>query len=229
MNPISHFLAGYLIGRALDLRKEKLFLITLTSIISDFDVPFFYLITGFQNPSYFHAGITHTFLFGLIASILLSTIIFLFMRKNDDTIKANQLLYLIGCAFLGIILHFSMDLITTTNEYAIFHHVYFWPLWNFSFHLEYIFLSLNDPIIWILQLGINFLIIGFFLRDYFIMEKRPWNLFIKMDENAKISVLDKVLVILILIFYIYWQTSLILKIFGGETFDIVAFFVGIFT
>ena len=198
------------------------------SIIPDFDVPFFYIITGFQNPSYYHAGITHTFIFGILASFIISLIIFLFLRRKNESIEMNQLLYLFLYALLGIFLHFMMDLFTTANEYAIFHHVYFWPIWNFSFHIGYIF-PLSDAIIWGIQLFVNFFIIGFLLHDYFIAEKRPWNLFIKMDESAKIKILDKVMISLILIFYIYWQISLTLRIFGGESFDIVAFFLGIFT
>jgi len=220
--------AGYLIGRALNLEKEKLFLISLMSIIPDFDVFIFYIITGFQNPSYFHAGITHTFIFGIIASVILSLVLFLFLPRKDESLKTNELFYLFLYALLGIALHFMMDLFTTANEYAIFHHLYFWPIWNFSFHIGYFF-PLSDAIILSIQLFVNFFIIGFLLRDYFIAEKRPWNLFIKMDESAKIKILDKVMMSLILIFYTYWQISLTLRIFGGESFDIVAFFVGFFT
>ena len=198
------------------------------SIISDFDIPFFYIITGFQNPSYFHAGITHTLVFGILSSVIISLIIFLLKRRKDESIKVNQLFHFILCAILGILLHLIMDLFTTANEYAIFHHIYFWPVWNFSFHIGYI-LPLPDNVIWSIQLIVNFSIVGVLLYDYLSAEKRPWNLFIKMDENAKISILDKVMIILVVIFYIYWQVSLFLRIIGLESFDLVAFFVGILT
>jgi len=84
-------------------------------------------------------------------------------------------------------------------------------------------------VIWIFQLFINFFIVGFLLHDYFIAEKRPWNLFINMDESKKHDKLDKLLMTIVMLFYVFWQASLMLKIFGIETLDLVSFILGIVT
>jgi len=229
MNTISHFLAAYLIGRKLNLSKEKLFLITFFGILSDFDVPFFYLLMGFKNPSIYHAGITHTLLFGLIAAVIASFIFLVHdVRKKEGSYAIKPFLILFTCAMLGFVLHLAMDVITTANAYASFHHLYFWPLWNFSFHMEYMFI-VPHTVIWIFQLFINFFIVGFLLHDYFIAEKRPWNLFINMDESKKHDKLDKLLMTIVMLFYVFWQASLMLKIFGIETLDLVSFILGIVT
>ena len=229
MNTISHFLAAYLIGRKIGLTREKLFLVTLFGIISDFDVPFFYLIMGFKNPSIYHAGITHTFLFGMISAVIASLImLFHDSRKNDTPLTLKSFLMLVSCAMLGLTIHLGMDVITTANMYASFHHLYFWPLWNFSFHIEYM-LVVPHSVIWGMQLIMNFLIIGFLLHDYFKEEKRPWGVLFWMDAGRKHKRLDNLLIALFFYFFIFWQASLILRIFGMPTFDLVNFILDLVT
>ncbi len=229
MNPISHFLAAYLIGRKLNLTRGKLFLITFFGIISDFDVPFFYILLGFKNPSFYHAGITHTLIFGLLAAIIATVIaIIIELRKKKENVSVKYFLMFFSIAMLGFIIHISLDVITVANEYASLHHLYFWPLWNFSFHIEYMF-PLSHAVIWTFQFAINFFIIGFLLQDYFIYKKRSWNLIFHVDEGRTHKKLDIFFIIALLIFYAFWQVSLSLKILGLETFDIVNFILGIVT
>lgn len=116
-------------------RSEKIMLI-LAAILPDFDAIFYFIISGFQYPASFHGGITHMFLTGFIMSTILAIISFGIMKWRDPKTENVKLTRFIILGLFGIFLHLLLDINTIANEYGVIHHLYFWPVSEFSYHLD---------------------------------------------------------------------------------------------
>ena len=108
----------------------------LAAILPDFDAIFYFIISGFQYPASFHGGITHMFLTGFIMSTILAIISFGIMRWRDPKTENMKLVRFIILGLFGIFLHLLLDINTIANEYGEIHHFYFWPVSEFSYHLD---------------------------------------------------------------------------------------------
>ncbi len=135
MNFITHFLTGYGIARGLKYQNDRFeaFYLSATAIIPDFD-----LFVSLFWPEFAHGVFSHTILGGLLfafgffgfAVLLLHS----FLRRLD--IKWTRLLAL---TMIGLATHFLLDIFThTKTTLPSDAHLYFWPFWDFSFHMNYI-------------------------------------------------------------------------------------------
>ena len=131
-----HYLSGYFTGRLLKLGRSEKIMLILAAILPDFDAIFFFIISGFQYPASFHGGITHMFLTGFIMSTILAIISFGIIKWRDPNTGNMKLLRFIILGLFGIFLHLLLDINTIANEYGSIHHLYFWPISEFSYHLD---------------------------------------------------------------------------------------------
>lgn len=136
MNGIVHFSTGYLAGRALGYREyrfEALYM-AVAAYSPDFDA----WLSPFSH--FFAHGIwTHT-LIGVVAmSLVLSVVargVIAWIRPPEPV----SFVRLWGLAFLGGTTHLFLDTFTFyESQVDAIHHMYFWPFWNFSWHINTIF------------------------------------------------------------------------------------------
>jgi hypothetical protein len=132
MNEIVHFLTGYLVARALKYKENRFesFFVAICALIIDIDSTF-NLFFPFE-----HGVITHTMLGGFLLILAFSAITYPvaapLLRKTGTSFKK---LLLIG--WLGMLSHLALDAFTYYESAAdATHHVFFWPFWNFSVHIN---------------------------------------------------------------------------------------------
>ncbi|MFX1450121.1 MAG: metal-dependent hydrolase [Promethearchaeota archaeon] len=131
-----HYISGYFSARLLKLDRSEKIMLILAAILPDFDSLFYFIISGFQNPAPFHAGITHMLLTGFLMSTILAISYFSIIKWRDFKTENIKLFRFIILGLFGIFLHFLLDINTIANEYGEMHHLYFWPISNFSYHLD---------------------------------------------------------------------------------------------
>ena len=114
-----------------------------------------------------HAVVTHTIIGMSILTSLYLLMNWVIGRKFLNKIGLS-LKVLIMVALVGMLSHLILDVFTyrediiTTNA-----HLYFWPLWNFSFHLNAFFPKSIYPNIYIIRLAIE-IIYTAFIGSYII-------------------------------------------------------------
>jgi hypothetical protein len=145
MNGITHLVTGYFIARIVrrspgePRHAHDEFATVFTAIASM--VPDIDLAIGIP-----HATITHTLVMACLLAIGYATLVFAigfkFFRKAHIS-----LVQLIALALLAVLGHLGLDIFTylgkdcaTTQA-----HLYFWPAWNQSFHLD----CLIAPVSWV--------------------------------------------------------------------------------
>ncbi len=169
MNSITHFLTGYLLGRIVFKKKNDHFIpffCGMVAILPDID-QFLHLIIPIQI--FEHAVITHTIIGMLILTLLYTLVNWAVGRRFLKNININFKL-LIMVALAAMLSHLIIDIFTyrediwTTNA-----HLYFWPLWNFSFHLNAFFHQSVFPNIYLIRLAIEIIysaILGIYIIFY---------------------------------------------------------------
>jgi membrane-bound metal-dependent hydrolase YbcI (DUF457 family) len=138
MNSPIHFFTGYLAGRAVGYREyrfETLF-VAVAAYSPDFDSQLRKL-----SPFFAHGIWTHTIVGVVAMSLVLATLAFVLLRwfKPDTNLTFRRLL---GLAILGGMTHLFLD--AFTFYYSVddaTHHRYFWPVWNFPWHINTMFPS----------------------------------------------------------------------------------------
>ncbi|MFX0098882.1 MAG: metal-dependent hydrolase [Candidatus Hodarchaeota archaeon] len=148
MNGITHFLTGYLlVGRGLKYKNTRVesFLAGIFALVPDVDS----IINQFVP--FEHGVFTHTLigglLFALIAAFITAGVIRLvspglFQKDHERHISVSRILLL---SILGMFSHLALDMWTYHyGEADNTHHMYFWPLWNFAFHIDDIFPGPRD-------------------------------------------------------------------------------------
>ena len=140
------FLLGLLINKKWKLDRLLFFCLLLAGDLPDIDGDLFHLL-GYDG-SALHGGVTHTILGVFIIALIIAPLIWaiesLWIRntkspaikeeKQSWQFKRLQLFLLI--AFIGGLIHLGVDVLNTSNEYARQHHLYLWPLSDYSFHLD---------------------------------------------------------------------------------------------
>lgn len=136
MNSPIHFCTGYLAGRTLGYREyrfETLY-IAAAAYAPDLDS-----LLSSRFPLLAHGIWTHTLVGVAVISVILAAVafgIFACFRKPPP-LRFGKLL---GLAFLGGITHLTLDAFTFyESEADTLHHMYFWPLWNFPWHINTLF------------------------------------------------------------------------------------------
>jgi len=139
MNEATHFFTGYLLGTLGFKKKNDHFLpffIAMAAILPDID-QFLHLIIPIDI--FEHAVATHTILGALILTSAYTLIIWTVGRKFFLDQKIN-LSFLFLMAILGMSSHLFLDIFTYREDiYTTNAHLYFWPVWNISIHLNYFF------------------------------------------------------------------------------------------
>ncbi|MCC6143806.1 MAG: metal-dependent hydrolase [Candidatus Hydrogenedentes bacterium] len=133
MNGPIHFCTGYLAGRALGYREyrfEPLY-IALAAYAPDFD-----LALRHVSPFFAHGIWTHTILGVTVMACPLALIGFACLRSVRSA-QTPSLGRLWGLAVLGGLSHLLLDAFTYYESPAdATHHMYFWPLWSFPWHIN---------------------------------------------------------------------------------------------
>jgi membrane-bound metal-dependent hydrolase YbcI (DUF457 family) len=136
MNGLVHFSTGYLAGRALGYREyrfETLY-VALAAYSPDFDIQL-----QLVSPFFAHGIWTHTLAGVAVMSFVLSVIAkgAMMWFKPSASVPFARLW---GLALLGGMSHLLLDAFTFYESPAdAIHHMYFWPVWNFSWHINTMF------------------------------------------------------------------------------------------
>lgn len=147
MNGITHFSTGYLAARGLGYREHRfeVFYVALAAYSPDFD-----LQLGHLSPFFAHGIWTHTLLgVGMMSFVLaMGAAAVIACFKRPAPIHFARLW---GLAFLGGLSHLLLDTFTFYESPAdAVHHMYFWPLWNFPWHINTVFPGVSYAVrVWI--------------------------------------------------------------------------------
>ncbi|MHA1299431.1 MAG: metal-dependent hydrolase [Candidatus Helarchaeota archaeon] len=201
-----HYLSGYFSGRLLKLDRSEKIVLILAAILPDFDSIVYFIFSGFQNPTPFHGGLTHTLLVGVILGIILAVVSFFLLKWKNPNTDYNKLFKFIILGIFGIMLHLFIDIFTIANEYGIFHHLYFWPASDFSYHFDILFADIFprypyfdiDKFMFLQYSPVSFRIVSFIslivnliffsiVLIEFLPPKRlfPWDVFMYSDERKR--------------------------------------------
>ncbi|MHA1439196.1 MAG: metal-dependent hydrolase [Promethearchaeota archaeon] len=174
---MTHFLFGYFIAYFI-LKKEydsfESFFIGMAALIPDFD-----MIVGIFIP-FEHGVFTHTIIGGMTFTLCYSLIIWLigynFLKEIDINFQSLFIL-----ALIGMFSHLFLDSFTFYYSYEsdATHHMFFWPFWNFPFHINTMFPSATFELrVWIEILFSSFLIIIVIIYGGIIKKENPLLVFI---------------------------------------------------
>lgn len=103
MDPFSHYMIAFLIGRRLGFKRSRMMAITLGALVLDIDV-IYYLYPDHFLPV--HGSVTHTFS-AMIFFWIICTALFLLWKRR----------FLGGCIFLGIGSHIVLDMVNTLSPF----------------------------------------------------------------------------------------------------------------
>ncbi|MHA1150872.1 MAG: metal-dependent hydrolase [Promethearchaeota archaeon] len=176
MNELTHFFFGYLIARFILKKKNnqfETFFLSMSALIPDFDI-----VINFFIP-FEHGVFSHTFLGGLLFSLIYTSIIWM---MGKDCLKELDLSFFIilELAIVGMLSHLLLDSFTYYYSYESSHasHMYFWPLWNFPFHINTMFPEATWEIRVLVEVFFSlFLIIIILVYGWIIKKENPFLLF----------------------------------------------------
>lgn len=136
MNGPIHFCTGYLAGRALGYREHRFE--TLYIAVAAYSPDFDSYLSRF-SPFFAHGIWTHTVVGVVVTSLVLATLtkVALLLFKRPAPLSFSKLL---GLAVIGGLTHLLLDAFTFYySEADATHHMYFWPIWNFPWHINTMF------------------------------------------------------------------------------------------
>ena len=173
MDPLTHYMFAYSLGRKWNLQKPQLKALTFAMLMPDLDV--LSILFGLEFFVEFHGTITHSIAVAILLSFVLSLIFFLYYRKN-----------VILFAMVGVCMHLLFDFIPTL-----------WPRWGHVGMMLFFPFSTNEIALrgivpYSLLIGVVCVILLILLSLYallFFMKKNeyPWRIWI--DERKIISIL----------------------------------------
>ncbi len=136
MNSPIHFCTGYLAGRALGHREHRFepFFVAVAAYSPDFDS---YLdgISPFFAPGIWTHTLVGVAAMGLVLAAVAAAGLALFRPSGRI-----GFLKLWGLAVVGGLTHLGLDAFTFYySEGDASHHMYFWPVWNFPWHINTMF------------------------------------------------------------------------------------------
>ncbi len=133
MNFFTHFFTGYAIARGLKYQNDRFeaFYLSAAATIPDFDT-----LVGLFWPEFSHAVFTHTILGGLLFALVFFGCSVLLLHSFFAKLGI-PLTRLLGLTLLGLASHFILDIFTYIQPSCVTDaHLYFWPLWDLSFHMN---------------------------------------------------------------------------------------------
>lgn len=216
MNEFTHFFSAYLVARALRKKEDRFecFFIACAGVLVDIDSTINMFIP------FEHGVFTHTYIGGMLFELIF-TIIAYFCARNllkKTHVSFWQLLFL---AFMGLTTHFFLDIFTfhpgpcsiwlnpdlLPAECALicpgpecvsaddYHHLYFWPFWNFPPHLNTIFpytwmtyeVRVWLEVIWSVALGFYIIYRWFIKRENIIgfLSPAAWWKYANQNDDGK--------------------------------------------
>ncbi len=198
MNTVTHFFTGYLVGRLIFKKKNDHFLTffaAMVAIIPDID-EFLHVIIPIVPLE--HAVFTHTIIGAFLFTLIYTSIIWAIGRNFLKELGVN-FSFLLIIALVAMASHLFLDIFTyragveTTNA-----HLYFWPLWNFSFHLNAIFpeelypniqfIRIVIEVVYSAVIGLGILIYGWFVKKenpFFAFFPNHWWSFFDNAQTAE--------------------------------------------
>jgi len=108
MDPVTHYMAGYFLGRRKGASKEQLMLLTLASTLPDLDAVF--ILGGVDAFSSFHRGFTHSIIGSLIIIVAL-TALYMYLTKGKSWTRVG---YWVS---LGVGSHLVLDMFTLDRSF----------------------------------------------------------------------------------------------------------------
>lgn len=171
MDPITHYMLAYTLGRNINIKKPQLKALTLSAILLDIDV--FTIILGWNFVLNFHGTIVHSFTIAIILSIILSMIFHIYYKKN-----------VFVYALIGVFMHLLLDFIQTSFPKWRHDMVLLFPFSKEEFALRY-FIPF-PTIIGLIMVSSLFLFSLFLLYRYVKMGEYPWRLWIDERRGIKL-------------------------------------------
>ena len=175
MDPLTHYMFAYVLGRKWNLERPQLKALTFAALLPDIDVITIVLGLNFLNS--FHGTITHSILVAVLLALILSSIFYIYYRVHVEFY-----------CMIGIIMHFLLDIIQTLvpkmRENGI--------MVTFPFSQEQFILHNYIPLLYSLILGValvtgTFLLSIYFLYIYMKQKEYPW--WIWLDERKILDVI----------------------------------------
>jgi membrane-bound metal-dependent hydrolase YbcI (DUF457 family) len=215
MNEFIHFFTGYLAARTFKKKREfefETFFTALAAVSLDVD----YLIS-IIFPNFGHGIWTHTILGAILVSLILSVFTYLFLGQKTMEELEISFKSLLFFALLGAGTHLILDGFTYYESAADeIHHMYFWPIWDFPWHLNTVFPSATYELrVWIeviycILVGVYILIV-----QWGIKKENPLHMFVpqywyiisrEIREKAnKRMWAYLILMVSVMTFYIIWE------------------------
>jgi len=173
MDPFTHYMLAYSIGRRWKLERPHLKALTFAALLPDIDV--LSILLGLEFFIEFHGTVTHSIIVALCLSLVLSLIFFLYYRKN-----------VIPFALMGVSMHLILDFIPTL-----------WPRWGhvgmmlfYPFSLKEI--ALRGMVPCSLLIGVVSVTMLTFFSLYALLffvnrKEYPWRIWV--DERKVFSIL----------------------------------------
>jgi membrane-bound metal-dependent hydrolase YbcI (DUF457 family) len=154
VDPFSHYMIPYIVGRKANISVNKMRAVTLAGVIPDIDsVSIVFGLEAFKD---FHGGPVHSILVGLILALIIALGFYLYTREN-------VLLW----SIIGVFFHLLLDIPNTLNyELSIDGLRYLWPFSDYKIALQNV---VPYPEAW--HLVILTLIFGFSMV-YFLVHVR---------------------------------------------------------
>lgn len=150
MDPFSHYMVTYAVGRKADVSINKMRAITLAGVIPDFDG--FSIIFGFEAFRNFHGGPFHSILVASILALAITLGFYLFTKENVALF-----------VFIGVFFHLLLDIPNTLGYQLAAEGLYYlWPFSDYRIALQNV---VPEPRIWqiIIMSIIFFLSLAYFL------------------------------------------------------------------
>ncbi len=206
MFSLAHLTFAYVFGRFIDkndrwhLDRPMWLCLLVGGDLPDIDS---HIADIFNLGHSFHGGVTHTGVGSIILGLILGLIFWLIesawikkraLQGNGDK-KAwdtRRLLIFVVIAILGNFIHLAVDIFNTSNEYARIHHLYLWPISDYSFHLDLMLAGMPDtineawafrPIVRFVMIIVNVLLISWLWFTHFKSEKHLWDLIYSDTTN----------------------------------------------
>lgn len=209
------FLVGLIINKKWKLDRFLFFFLIIAGDFPDLDTEFFTLIgLGHLN---LHGGPTHTIVGVLVLAAIFAPLFWLIesvwihkskspgIHEDKAPWELHRLQALLLLAIIGGLVHLGVDILNTSNEYARYHHLYFWPFSDYSFHLDLMLAGMPDdrtaawqfrPLVNYIMMSTNMLLIMTLWILHFKADTHLWEPFFSEEkyylrENEPKTVLRK--------------------------------------
>jgi len=164
MDPLSHYLFVWFIGRKLQIERVYYKVLVLGGLLPDIDA--LSIVFGIEYAREFHGTVTHSIFVALLLAIALALLLKLIFKVEFW----RSSMY----AVLGVVSHIFLDIFNVTS-FAKYGGRFLWPIYDGSLFLrEFIALEYANAVY---LTALLLLILG---GVYFILKKiYPWSIWLK--------------------------------------------------